>query len=81
MSYLYANAICAPQTYVQDIIKENGAELHKLLQDNNGHLFICGDIKMADGVKATVIEVISKEGNMSKEEAEQWMTTMKVWTD
>ena len=45
---------------------------------NFGHLYVCGDVKMANDVGNTVKKIFMKEGEMKEEEAEKWIQEMKV---
>ena len=66
------------QVYVQDLITEHSAEVFRLLTKENGHLYICGDVSMATDVKATVVSVLRNLGDMSKEQADRFMVSLKV---
>lgn len=61
------------KTYVQDRLREHGAELHAWLE-NGAHLYVCGDAKhMARDVHAALVEVIVAHGNQSLDEANAWL--------
>ena len=45
---------------------------------NSGHLYVCGDVKMANDVENTLKKIFVKEGEMEEEEAEKWIQEMKV---
>ena len=49
-----------------------------LLCNSQGHLYICGDVKMADDVTNAVKRIFVKLGKMSKEKAENYVQEMKV---
>ena len=58
---------CRPsQVYVQHRIRESGAQIWKLLQDEGGaHIFVSGSAsKMPTDVTNALIDVIQKEGGM-----------------
>lgn len=47
--------------YVQDCIREDCDTITKILVDNNGHIFVCGDAGgMSRGVKKTLVDVIGE---------------------
>ena len=63
--------------YVQDRLKENAAEVFKWLQDG-AHFYVCGDAnRMAKDVQTTLIEIISKQGKLSLEDAEEYLTELR----
>ena len=60
----------AQKIYVQDRIRESAGELVGWL-DNGAHLYVCGDAKqMAGDVDNALIDVISSQRNVSREQAE-----------
>ncbi len=66
-------AVESHKTYVQDRLREHGAELHAWLK-NGAHLYVCGDAKhMARDVHAALVDVIVAHGNQSPEEANAWL--------
>ena len=67
----------AEKIYVQDRLKENAAEVFKWLQDG-AHFYVCGDAnRMAKDVQTTLIEIISKQGKLSLEDAEEYLTELR----
>ncbi|MBA4020099.1 MAG: sulfite reductase subunit alpha [Pirellula sp.] len=59
----------AKKVYVQDRMRENGAELWDWLQ-SGAHFYVCGDAKrMAADVDAALRDIISREGGLSADEA------------
>ena len=63
----------AGKTYVQDRLRERGAELYAWL-DGGAHLYVCGDSKhMARDVHAALIEVVATHGGRSTEAAQVWL--------
>ena len=67
----------AQKIYVQDRLKENAAEVFKWLQDG-AHFYVCGDAnRMAKDVQTTLIEIISKQGKLSLEDAEEYLTELR----
>ena len=60
------------KTYVQDVISRNAKRIYDYLIHRNGSLFISGSSgKMPQGVKESVIEIISIEQGISKEQAQE----------
>ncbi|MCY7974070.1 assimilatory sulfite reductase (NADPH) flavoprotein subunit [Bacillus inaquosorum] len=65
------------KVYVQHRMLEQSAELFEWLQEGAA-VYICGDEKhMAHDVHNTLLEIIEKEGNMTREEAEVYLADMQ----
>lgn len=65
------------KVYVQHRMLEQSKELFEWLQEG-AHLYICGDEKhMAHDVHHTILAIIEKEGNMSREQAEDYLAEMQ----
>ncbi|HIG65015.1 MAG TPA: sulfite reductase flavoprotein subunit alpha [Methyloprofundus sp.] len=63
--------------YVQDRMREQGAELFTLLEQG-GYFFVCGDAyRMAKDVDKALHDVISTQGSMSEEQAAEYVNQMK----
>jgi sulfite reductase (NADPH) flavoprotein alpha-component len=63
--------------YVQQRMKENGAELWDWLQ-KGAYFYVCGDAKrMAKDVDAALHEIVAEHGGMSSHEAADWLKAMK----
>jgi sulfite reductase (NADPH) flavoprotein alpha-component len=63
----------SPRAYVQDRLREAGAELHAWLQ-GGAHLYVCGDAeRMAPDVHAALVEIVAQHGGMDHEAAEAWL--------
>jgi sulfite reductase (NADPH) flavoprotein alpha-component len=61
------------KTYVQQRLREQGAELHAWLK-NGAHVYVCGDSKhMARDVHAALVEVIASHGKQSPDDAQAWL--------
>jgi len=64
------------KVYVQDRIREQGAELFRWLE-GGASLYVCGDAeRMAPDVHAALIEVISTHGGRSAEEAGEYLNEL-----
>jgi len=66
------------QTYVQDLIKRNADEVYETLVPKKGHLYICGDVEMADNVVLTIRNIIKDKAQMTEFDAEDYILAMKV---
>ena len=63
--------------YVQDRLRENGAELYQWLQ-NGAHLYVCGDeSRMAHDVHAALIEIIAEQAKITHDDALEYMKTLQ----
>jgi sulfite reductase (NADPH) flavoprotein alpha-component len=67
----------AEKIYVQDKMRENGAELFAWLEQG-GYFFVCGDAyRMAKDVDKALHDVIAKHGNMSEQQAVDYVNQLK----
>ena len=67
----------AHKIYVQDRIREQGAELYQWLEQG-AHFYVCGDgNRMARDVQEALIEVIAQHGNMDREAAEEYLNELR----
>jgi benzoyl-CoA 2,3-dioxygenase component A len=51
-----------PRRYVQDLMRERGADLAELLKDANSHFYVCGLKSMEEGVVLALREVAKEAG-------------------
>ena len=66
----------APRVYVQDRLRERGAEVYAWLQ-GGAYLYVCGDsAHMAKDVHAALIELIATHGDLSTEAAAAWLAEL-----
>jgi sulfite reductase (NADPH) flavoprotein alpha-component len=71
----------AAKIYVQDRIRENGAEFWNWLQ-NGAYFYVCGDAKrMARDVENTLIEVAKTHGGLSDDAAKEYITVTLAKTE
>jgi sulfite reductase (NADPH) flavoprotein alpha-component len=64
------------KTYVQDRLREQGADLYAWLQ-NGAHLYVCGDsAHMAKDVHAALVDVIASHGKQSPDDAKAWLNEL-----
>ncbi len=65
-------AINNKKIYVQDKLREQGAELWRWINDG-AHIYVCGDAnRMAKDVENTLLEVIAEYGAMDAEAADEF---------
>ncbi len=59
--------------YVQDRMREQGAEIYKWLEAG-GHFYVCGDAsRMAKDVDDALHEIVAQHGNMSADQATEYV--------
>ncbi|KAH9639089.1 hypothetical protein HF086_009058 [Spodoptera exigua] len=63
--------------YVQALLEDEGAEMTRLLVEEHGHFYVCGDCKMADDVEQKLEEIIQKHGDMTEEEAKEFIASLR----
>ena len=67
----------AQKVYVQDKLREQGADVWQWLQDG-AHLYVCGDAsRMARDVDGALLEIIQQHGGLSAEDADDYLTTLR----
>jgi sulfite reductase (NADPH) flavoprotein alpha-component len=66
----------AAKVYVQDRLREHGAELFRWL-DGGAHLYVCGDAeRMAPDVHAALLEVVATHGGRTAEQAREYVADL-----
>lgn len=64
--------------YVQDKLREQGAELWSWINDG-AHIYVCGDARrMAADVEKALLEVIAEFGGMDLESADEYLSELRV---
>lgn len=67
----------ADKIYVQDRLREQGADVYQWLKDG-AHLYVCGDAnRMAKDVHQALVDIVAEQGGLSAEEAEQWLVQLR----
>ncbi|WP_163647897.1 assimilatory sulfite reductase (NADPH) flavoprotein subunit [Modicisalibacter sp. 'Wilcox'] len=67
----------AHKVYVQDRLRERGAELFRWLEDG-AHLYVCGDAeRMAPDVHAALVEIVAEHGGRSAEQAGEYLKQLQ----
>jgi len=62
---------------VQDIMRQNAAELYAWLE-KGAYFYVCGDAeRMAKDVHDALIEIVSEQGKLSQEDAVAFVDTLK----
>ncbi|WP_058913500.1 NADPH-dependent assimilatory sulfite reductase flavoprotein subunit [Entomohabitans teleogrylli] len=64
--------------YVQDKLREQGAELWRWINDG-AHIYVCGDAnRMAKDVEQALLDVIAEYGAMDAEAADEFLSELRV---
>ncbi|WHP32389.1 NADPH-dependent assimilatory sulfite reductase flavoprotein subunit [Trabulsiella odontotermitis] len=64
--------------YVQDKLREQGAELWRWINDG-AHIYVCGDAnRMAKDVEQALLDVIAEFGAMDAEAADEYLSELRV---
>lgn len=64
--------------YVQDKLREQGAELWRWINDG-AHIYVCGDAnRMAKDVEQALLDVIAEFGAMDAETADEFLSELRV---
>ncbi|MEE4022538.1 sulfite reductase subunit alpha [Gordonia sp. PKS22-38] len=65
------------KVYVQDRMRENGADLFAWLEDG-AHLYVCGDAtRMARDVDTALVEIVAEHGGVSADAAKDYVDDLK----
>ncbi|KAG1651693.1 Nitric oxide synthase, salivary gland [Nymphon striatum] len=62
-----------PKKYVQDLIMENANTFYDYIVNKKGHIYVCGDVSMAEGVSITIKKTLKKIGRWTTPETEKFM--------
>ncbi len=67
----------AKKIYVQDRLREQGAEVYTWLEQG-AHVYVCGDAnRMARDVQEALIDIIAQHGNTDREAAEEYLNELR----
>ena len=66
------------QTYVQNILKQNSNSVFRCIVKEGGHFYVCGDVKMASDVTAILESILASEGNMTIQDAKNFVLKLRV---
>ncbi|ACS84668.1 NADPH-dependent assimilatory sulfite reductase flavoprotein subunit [Musicola paradisiaca] len=68
----------AHKVYVQDRIREQGADVWRWIQDG-AHIYVCGDAnRMAKDVEQALLAVLSEQGGMDVEQADEFLSELRL---
>ncbi|XP_033901015.3 nitric oxide synthase 1-like [Acipenser ruthenus] len=67
-----------PKKYVQDVLREQLAELlYSTFEEQGGHVYVCGDVTMAGDVLKTIQNIVKLQGNMTLEDAGFYISKLR----
>ena len=65
------------KVYVQHKLQQKAADVWQWLQDG-AHIYVCGDAsRMARDVENTLLDIIREQGNLSEDDAEDYLNTLR----
>lgn len=67
----------AGKVYVQDRLRERGAELYDWLQ-SGAHLYVCGSIAMGKDVHAALLDVVAAHNGGNADTAAEYLTSLQT---
>lgn len=68
------------QVYVQDILRQMLAgEVLRVIHEEQGHIYICGDVRMARDVACTLKQLVAAKLRLSEDQVEDYFFQLKVW--
>lgn len=74
-----ATPLRCPQTYVQDVLRTQlAAEVHRVLCQSAGHMYVCGDVTMATEVLQTVQHILVQQAGMTLGQAGDFISELRV---
>ncbi|KAK2106934.1 Nitric oxide synthase, inducible [Saguinus oedipus] len=67
-----------PKVYVQDILLQQlASEVLRVLHEEPGHLYVCGDVRMARDVAYTLKQLVAAKLNLNEEQVEDYFFQLK----
>ena len=68
----------ANKVYVQDKLREKGAEVWQWIQEG-AHIYVCGDAnRMAKDVDRALVELVAEHGAMDAESADEFLSELRL---
>lgn len=67
------------KVYVTHLLEKNLDEIWKVIGENNGHFYVCGDARtMAGDVHKTVLKAIMEKGQLNEQQATAFLKKMET---
>ena len=63
---------------MQDILQKQSENVANKILKQGGHFYVCGDVTMAQNVGDTLEKILHNHGDMTKQEAAEYVLQMKV---
>jgi sulfite reductase (NADPH) flavoprotein alpha-component len=68
----------AQKIYVQDRLREQGAEVWRWLEQG-AHIYVCGDANhMAKDVEQALLDLVAEHGKMDTEQADEFLSELRI---
>ena len=61
------------KVYVQTLLLKQSHAVYKNIVNDNGHIYICGDMTMANKVEQVLVRILCKEGSMDEVKAHDFI--------
>ncbi|CAH0555747.1 unnamed protein product [Brassicogethes aeneus] len=69
----------AQKVYVTHLLEKESEEIWRVVGENNGHLYICGDAKnMAADVRNIILKILQEKGEMTEQKAQEYLKKMET---
>ena len=65
-----------PKIYVQDLLRQHAAATWNLLDRDQAHVYVCGAVRMGHDVSETLQTIVAEQGNLSLDEAKQYLARL-----
>ncbi|XP_013101350.2 nitric oxide synthase [Stomoxys calcitrans] len=65
------------KTYVQDLIEQEFDSLYNLIVEQRGHIYVCGDVTMAEHVYQTIRKCIAAKEQKPEADVETFLLTLR----
>ncbi|XP_037041463.1 nitric oxide synthase-like [Bradysia coprophila] len=65
------------RTYVQDLLLRDFSQIYQLTKHENAHVYVCGDVRMAEGVHETFKKIVAIKEQVDEMSAEKFLQQLK----
>jgi len=74
--YLAFSRETSKKVYVQHLLAKNAEETWSLINDQGAYIYVCGGVRMGGDVGETLKEICMSQGNLTSDDAKQYMTVL-----
>ncbi|KAL3869039.1 hypothetical protein ACJMK2_041766 [Sinanodonta woodiana] len=74
---VYSREPGKPKMYVQDYLIRNGSDVYNSIVLEGGHIYVCGEAKMAEDITSALEKIFEKEGNMPAQDAKNFILKLR----